>query len=137
MAEGDRPLWGGLGDEIGSLGADLREMAALRWELARLEVGEAIGNLKRLAMVLSAAAVMVITALPLLAAAAGEALAGRLGMGRVGWLLIFGAGLLVGGLATGYLAWRRFRRRFAGVEQTLEELHEDVAWLKGIRGFRD
>ena len=38
MAEVDRPLWAALRDEIGSLRADLQEMAALRWELARLEV---------------------------------------------------------------------------------------------------
>jgi hypothetical protein len=130
MAEVDRPLWGALRDEIGSLRADLREMAALRWELARLEVAESFGNLKRLAIVLPVAGVMVITALPILAVAASEVLAGRLGVDRIGWLLILGVGLLVGGLAIGYLAWRRFRRRFTGIEQTLEELREDVVWLK-------
>jgi hypothetical protein len=51
------------------------------------------------------------------------------GLSFVQWLLIFGLGLLLGGAAGGYLAWRGFRRRFVGIERTPEELREDGVWL--------
>ena len=60
-----------------------------------------------------------------------ELLDGRLGIAGAGWLAIFGFGLLATGSATGWFAWRRFRRRFIGLQQTREELREDLAWLKG------
>ena len=58
-----------------------------------------------------------------------EALDGRCGIPRGGWLLIFGAGLLLLSGLGSYLAWRRFRRKFIGLRETLEELREDTTWL--------
>lgn len=133
MSEPKRPLVADVKDEIGSLAADLKKMAALRWQLARLELGAAVVPVKRLAITLLVAAALVLTALPILAVGAAELLDGWL-MSCTGWLLIWGFGLLIGGGATGYLAWRRFRRRFALMEQTLEELREDVVWLRQWAG---
>lgn len=132
MAGTERPLVAELKAQIGSLGADLWEMVALRWELAGLELRAAAKQLKRLSITLLLLAVMVVSALPILAVAAAWALGKRelQGIAFVGWLLIFGLGLLIGGAAGGLLAWRRFRRRFVGMEQTLEELHEDAVWLR-------
>lgn len=134
MTERKRSLLADVKDEIGSLAVDLREMAALRFELARLEFRAAAGQMKRLAIVLLVAGVLAVSALPILAVGAAELLLAEgdrwLGISRGGWLLLFGCGLLLGGVAGGYLVWRRFRRHFAGMEQTLEELREDVAWLK-------
>ncbi len=47
-----------------------------------------------------------------------------------GWLLIFGAGLLLSAVASALLAWRRFCRRLVGLQETLEELREDLIWLR-------
>ncbi len=134
MNEPERPLLAKVKEEIGSLGADLRQMAELRWQLARLELRAAAGPIKSLAIKLLIAAVTVLTGLPLLAVGMAWSLDGRLRISFTGWLLIFGLGLLMGGAAGGYLAWRRFRRRFTGLEQTLEELHEDLVWLKDWAG---
>jgi protein-S-isoprenylcysteine O-methyltransferase Ste14 len=132
MTRPTRPLLAELRDEIGSLEADLRQMVVLRWQLARLEVQTAVRQIKRLSMVLLIFAVMVLSAVPVLAVAAAGSLAAREGgaISFVQWLLIFGLGLLIGGAAGGYLAWRRFRRSFVGIEQTLEELREDGVWLR-------
>jgi hypothetical protein len=138
MAENDQPLFTELREELGRLGADLREMAALRWQLARLELAADLRTLKRLAVLLVVAGAMTLAALPVLACWAAELLAGRLHVGRAGWLLIFGLGLLLGGAAVGYLAQRWFRSRFTGLEQTREELSEDLVWLGEWRkGQRD
>jgi hypothetical protein len=39
-------------------------------------------------------------------------------------------GLLTAAALVGWLAWRRFRRQFTGLEETLEELREDLVWLQ-------
>ena len=130
MTERRRPMLADLKDEIGSLGADLKELGRLRWELANVELREAAGTVKRLAICLLVVGVMAVGALPILVVALAQSLDKRLGISSTGWLLIFGFGLLIGGAAVGYFAWRRFRRRFAGMEQTIEELREDLVWLK-------
>ena len=134
MNDPERPLLANVKEQIGSLEADMRQMASLRWKLARMELRAAIGPIKWLAIKLLIAAVTTLTALPLLAVAVASWLGGRTAISFEGWLLIFGLGLLIGGAAGGYLAWRHFRRRFAGLEQTLEELREDVIWLRDWAG---
>ncbi len=88
---------------------------------------------KRLAVVWLASAVMALTALPLVAVGAAEMLNGCGGLHRGDWLLIFAGGLLILALAGGYFAWRRFRRQFIGLRETIEELREDVVWLREAR----
>ncbi len=130
MPEPERPPWQDLRVELERLGGDLREMLRLRWQLARLEIDAAAGAGKRLAVVLAAAAAMALTAMPLLAAALAEILDGQLGISHVAWLTILAAALLVAGAVTGLLAWRHFRRRLVGLEESLEELREDAVWLR-------
>jgi hypothetical protein len=130
MSDHPRPLLADLRQEIAAAVADLGELLALRWELARREFHAALACLRRLALALAAAAVMTLTALPLLLGAGAEALTGRLGIGRAGWLAIFGLVLAGGGLALGGLAWRRFRRHFAVMTETREECREDLVWLR-------
>ena len=90
-------------------------------------------SLKRLAIAWLLAAVFLLTSLPLLAMCLAEQLDGLAGIARTGWLLIFGGGLLILAIVGGYLAWRRFRRKFVGLQETFEELREDVAWLREKR----
>ncbi len=130
MAERDHALFAGAKDQIDSLRADLKEMIELRRELAELELKTAIGLAKRLAVCLLVVGVAILVSLPVLVVAVGVALDGCLGVPTWGWLLAAGLVLLIGSVAGGYLAWRWFRRRFSGMEQTLEELREDLAWLK-------
>jgi hypothetical protein len=129
----ERPLFAEMREELGSLGAELREMAAARWELARLELAADLKSFKRLAIAWFLAAVLLMTSLPLLATCLAEVLDNYAGISRIGWLLIFGGGLLILAILGGYLAWRRFRRQFIGLRETLEELREDAAWLREKR----
>jgi hypothetical protein len=130
MSSPDRPLLADLKAELSGLKADVGEMLQLRWELARLEIQADIGHLKRLAVVWGVAAVTALTSLPLFATCIADALDGRLGIARKGWLLIFGLGLLCTAVICVYLGRIWFRRRFVGLKQTLEELREDLEWVK-------
>lgn len=138
MAERRRSLLADLEQEIGSLAGELKEMATLRWELARLELRAAVASIRRLAIAWLVFGLMALTSLPILAVAAaawlGDLEAVSEGISFTGWLLFFGVGLLVVGLAGGFLAWSRFRRRFVLLEQTLEELREDLVWLREWAG---
>jgi uncharacterized membrane protein YqjE len=135
MSSPDRPLLADLQAEIHSLAADLREMLQLRWDLARLEIQADIAHLKRLAFIWGVAAVMALTALPLLATALAETLDGWQGLARRGWLLIFGLTLLGIAVIGACCGWFWFRRRFIGLQESLEELHEDLEWAK--EGMKD
>jgi len=130
MAKHKQALLGELKAEVGSLGADLREMAVLRWRLARLELQSDARAVSRLARVWILSAVMALCALSLLAVCAADVLDGRLGIARWTWLLILGLGLLSGGAAAALWAWHRFRASATGMEQSLAELREDLVWLK-------
>jgi len=130
MAESDRPLLDQLQDEIAGLGTELREMAALRWQLARLEFDADWQQVRRLALRLTVAGVMAVAALALVAVALAELLPIWLGGSRAAWLAILAAVLGAGAALTGWLAWQSFRRRFTGLRETLEELREDAVWIR-------
>jgi hypothetical protein len=125
----ERPLLADVRRELGSLGTELREMAAARWQLARLEIEADVRSAKRLVVAWLLAAVMLLTALPVAAVGLAEALDGCQGVSRIGWLSIFAAALFVFAIAGVYFAWRRFRRNFLGLRETLEELREDAVWF--------
>jgi uncharacterized membrane protein YqjE len=129
MAEAERPLLDQLREEVSRLGGELRQMAALRWQLARLEVEADLRQVRRLALSLTVAAVMGVVALALLCVALAELMERWLGGSRVGWLALLAAVLLAGAALMGWLAWRAFRRRFTGLQETLEELREDAVWI--------
>ncbi len=130
MDEPERPAVDQLKDGIARLGSDLRTMARLRWQLARLEWDAAAGQLRRLAVVLVLAGVAIVASLSVFAVAAAEMLEGWLGGSRAGRLGVCGAALLVVGIGAAWLAQRQFRRHFTGMQQTLEELREDALWIE-------
>jgi hypothetical protein len=125
-----RPLLADLREGLADLGGELREMAGARWELARLELDSDLQSFQRLVIAWLIAAVMALTALPLLAVCLADCLAGWAQIGRGGWLLILAGIFLLLSAAIACLAWRRFRRRFLGLRETIEELREDLAWLR-------
>jgi hypothetical protein len=129
----DRPLLADLRKELGALGDDLREMAAARLELAQLELQSDLLSAKRLATAWLAAAVMAFAALPIAVVSLAGRLDGYCGIASRDWLLIFAGVLLLLAIAIGCFAWRRFRRRFVGLQETLEELQEDMLWLREKR----
>jgi len=130
MDEPERPPVDGLKDGIARLGADLQAMARLRWQLARLEWDAAVGQFRRLAIVLVLAGVAILASVSVFVVAAAELLAGWLGGPRAGWLGLCGTALLVVGIAAAWLARRQFRRHFTGMQETLEELREDAVWIE-------
>jgi len=135
MGDPERPLLADLKEEVARAGAEVGEMARLRWQLARLELDESIGQVKRLAIVLGIAALMALTALPVLVVWLAETLAIHAGYFPArGWMLVLALALLLVAGSGGWLAWRRFRRRFTGLEETIEELHEDLVWLRDWMG---
>jgi hypothetical protein len=131
-----QPLLADVRQELGSLGTELREMAAARLELAQLEIASDLLSAKRLAVAWLVAAVMALTSLPLVAVWMAEVLGELTRIPRGGWLLGFAGCLFLASGIGGYLAWRRFRRNFLGLRETLEELREDILWLKEKGGSR-
>ena len=131
MADPDRPLFADAKHQIARLASEFRRMAGLRWQLARLEFEAAVRLGKRLAIVWAIGAMMVSTALPLLLVSAAYLVPEAV---RAYFLLILGLALLLGAILAGWWAWRRFRRQFVGLEETLEELREDLVWLQEWSG---
>ncbi len=130
MTDRHRPMLSGLRDELGSLAGELAESMKLRLELAQLEVADDYRSGKRLAVVLLAALVMLLTSLPLLAVSLAEVLDGFGQVSRAGWLLIFALLLILIAGSGSIVAWRRFRRGMVGLQETFEELREDLLWLR-------
>jgi Zn-dependent protease with chaperone function len=128
------PLFAGLSHEATGLIEELRALGIARWRLLRLELLASLDQVKRLVILCAVAFAAIATSLPVLVVAAGDALAGVGGIPRWGWLLIFAATLILGAILTAWLSYRRFRRNFTGVTETLEELREDVQWLRELRG---
>jgi len=137
MADPDRPLFADAQAELARLAADLRRMAGLRWQLARLELDASARRIARLAILLAAASVMVFTSLPILVVAGACLLPEAV---RPYFLWAIGGALLCGGvlgLVAGWRAWRRFRKERFGLEETLEELREDLVWIEEWIGRGD
>jgi hypothetical protein len=132
MANEEETLFGPTLAELGRLRAELRAILATRFELARLESVVALADFKWLALALAISGLLALVSLPVLVVAAADALAGTFGIERVGWLLIWFAGLVVAAVLTAWLGWRRFERRFVGWEETLEVLREDQAWIESL-----
>lgn len=135
MPDAHRPLLADLKGDLAGAAAEMREMAALRIELARQEAVEAIAAVKRLAIVGAAAGVAILSALPVLIVSAAHGLARWPGgLPEWGWMLALAAGFITGGALAGWLGWRRFRREFTGFRETLEEFREDLVWLREWAG---
>lgn len=111
------------------LRADVAQALDVRCRLVRLEVGTAAGALRGLSISWAIALWIAASVLPLAAVLGAEALSRAAELDRIAALAIVGGGmLLLAGLIAG-VGWWLFRRRWRGVEQTLEFLREDAEWL--------
>lgn len=134
MPDADRPLLDELREELAGMSAQWARLANLRWRLAELELRESTQTAKRLAVWSVAAAVILLTALPVLTLAAADWLDTALPLHAVRWAWVLGLGMALAGPVLGWTAWRRFRRGFHGMEQSIEELREDLVWLREWTG---
>ena len=134
MSDPDRSLFADFKALCGSLADDVRQSLALRFELAQIEFKGARRLIAWLTVFWLLASLAILVSLPVLVVAIAHALRDMWGLSFTGWLLLIGGGLLFGGVATALTAWRRFRRRFEGFQQTLEEIHDDLAWLREWAG---
>lgn len=129
-APGVEPLFAGVQREAARLSDDVRWALAKRWELARLELAIAALQVRRLTLWLLGALLALVTVLPVVVVLAADWLGEITAWSRAIWLLLFAVALLTGAPLAAWLAWRRFRRNFVGLEATLDELREDVRWLE-------
>jgi len=109
---------------------DVCALVIARRQLAELEARIAVRQIRRLAVVLAVAAVIVVAALPLLSVALALYLAELLRVDFGVLLSLGGTAGLVLGLLLAFVTWRRFRREFVGLEDSLAELREDAAWIR-------
>jgi hypothetical protein len=130
MSQSDRPLLADLKIEVTSLVGEMREMVVLRYELLRQEALSDLQNTRRLLIVTAISGMLVLSALPLVVVAFADVLNGVWGLARWAWLVIFAGIFLLAAVLAVIFAWRRFRRRFIGLRETLEELQEDWVWLQ-------
>lgn len=121
---------GELLEALERLRADAAAYAQARWQLLRLELLEGRAALVRLAFLLGAAVVLGLVGLALLAAALAGPLAQWTGWEREPLWAIEGAVLLAAGASVAWSGWRRSRRELRLFEQSLEELQEDLRWLR-------
>jgi uncharacterized membrane protein YqjE len=130
MAEERSHLLSDLQGEAARLWSDVRGLFQDRWELVHLEVAASLRSIRRLLFVLIPAVVVLLLCLPVLIVALATAADGWQGVAAWGWMLIFAGVLMAAAILAGGLAYRRFRRDFRGLEESLEELHEDLVWLR-------
>ncbi|HUY91090.1 MAG TPA: phage holin family protein [Pirellulales bacterium] len=130
MDDDREPLFAGIKDETSRLKSDFAQLLRVRWQLGKLEVRTAAHSAKRLAAGAIIALLLVLVSLPVLVVALAHALDGVLHIAFAGWLAVFGFGMLLFAAALAWFRYQRFRAEFVGLEQSLEELREDVVWLE-------
>ncbi len=119
-----------LGDDARHALSDLSEMLTLRRQLAEAEIRHDLAVTKRLAIVGGMGAMTAIIGLPILLVALSLQLEAHFQLEHHWWTVGLGALLLIAGLLTLLAAYRRFRRDFVGLEESITELKEDLVWLR-------
>lgn len=123
--------------EFQGLASDLGRLLENRRRLIELEVQDAKSTLRRTAWDGAVALILGVAGLSLLSVAALDRLQGVWGFSREAWGTMGGLGLSLIAIVVARLALLRFRRDFRGLRDSLDELREDVAWLRdevGITG---
>ena len=123
-----------LRENLDALSREVRESVVLRCRLAMLELKANLTKLSILAVLFAFALVGFMTGVAVLAVWIAELLDECAPLYAKLWTMIVGLTALVVSLVVAWCAWRYLRRRWVGLEQTLEELREDIAWFKEWAG---
>jgi uncharacterized membrane protein YqjE len=110
--------------------ADVIEMASLRWQLAESELRGDLAAVRRLGLLGGLGMLAAISALPVLTVVLAGQVDAVLANPFPWASLSAGCLLLAGGSLTAWWGWRRFRREFLGLRESLEECREDLMWLR-------
>lgn len=119
-----------LRENLDTLSRDTRESVVLRCRLAMIELKADLANLRNLTVLLVLALVGILTGVAVLAVWIAELLHECVPLCANLWTMIVGLSAIVVSLLIALFAWHHFRRRWVGLEQTFEELREDIAWFK-------
>ena len=129
------------GHDVRRLIANLTEMLQARRELAELELKSDVASSKRLAVFAGIGAIIALTSLPLFAGTFAEWLHTCWPKYEVFgvnmWHPTVAAALLLAGTLLAWSGYRRFRREFLGFRESLEEVREDIEWLREWTGRAD
>ncbi len=137
MADADRPLLGELREELSGMAGELGYLATLRLRLAEIELRESAQTARRFGTSAVVAVVLLLTSLPVLVVALAVWLGQVTALSGLAWGWILGLLLAIAGLSVLWFSWRRFRREFRGLEQSMEEFREDLVWLQEWTGRSD
>ena len=110
--------------------ADVARMLELRRELAEAEIKSDVAATKRLAIVGGSAAVAALSGLPLLLTVVALQVDRYFELTFPWTAVCLGLLLLIFGALLGWSAWLRFRHDFLGLHESLDELREDLIWLR-------
>lgn len=110
--------------------SDLAEMLQLRQELAETEIKSDLAASKRLVIAGGIGGVAVVTALPLLLAVVSTRIDNYFQFSFPWTACCLSLLLLIVGGLIGWSAWRRFRCEFLGLRESIQELQEDLVWLR-------
>lgn len=130
-------LFSALRVDAGHLVGEMREMLAARWQLLKLELRQTAVQLRRLVLVGLLVALLLLSGWPLLVGALVDMLDGWAGLSRTAWAAILGGSLVILSIVTALVGWRRWRGALDGLEASLEELQEDITWLREWTGEVD
>jgi uncharacterized membrane protein YqjE len=109
---------------------DVRDWAAAHVELARTEAAEAGRAVGGLGLRWGMAYTVVVVGLSTAAVGTTLWLAGRFNLLPHLTAILVGLALVAVAVVFTWLTYRRFRSEFTAFEQTVEELREDVTWLR-------
>ncbi len=112
------------------LARDAIDSLQLRRDLLELELRHDFQSVRRLVVVGGIGAVLVLTGLPTLLFAAAHQLSLVTSLNVVAWTLILAVLVILPGIVVLGTAIARFRREFSGLEHSVAEFQEDLAWLR-------
>ena len=123
-------LLSALGRQTRRLGRDLREFLVARWLLLEVELRETGAGLRRLVLLSVFVTIVFLSGWTLLLVAMSDMLDGLGGLSRAAWAGILGGSFVLMAIAGTIVALRWLRGTLRGLEQSLEELREDAAWIR-------
>lgn len=110
--------------------ADIAEMASLRWQLAESELRSDLAAAQRLGSVGGFGLAIAVASIAVLTVVLAGQIDARLANSFPWSTLAAGCLMLTGGLLAAWFSWRRFRREFQGLRESLDECREDLIWLR-------